>query len=147
MTIHYFAFGSNMTRSRMVARIPEAQDLGRGHLEDWTFECNKLGMDGSAKANLVPCPGALVWGVVYRFPSSRLPGLDVIEGGYRRITVEVWIHGVRQRCETYASDRLTDDPTPFDWYQGLMVAGAEEHALPERHIELLRSLPSRPAEE
>jgi gamma-glutamylcyclotransferase len=146
MMVHYFAFGSNMSRSRMVARIPEAEDLGRGSLEDWAFRCDKSGMDGSAKANLARCPGTQVWGVVYRFPSSRLAELDVIEGGYRRLSVEVWCHGRRLACEVYASDRITDEPVVFRWYQDLMVAGAEQHGLPEHHIETLRSLPSRPQE-
>ncbi|RLB60030.1 MAG: hypothetical protein DRI90_14685 [Deltaproteobacteria bacterium] len=144
MRVHYFAFGSNMSQPRMVARIQEAEDLGQGSLEDWVFVCNKSGMDGSAKANLVRRPGARVWGVVYRFPSSRLPELDIIEGGYRRVRVEVQSHGHRLPCEAYCSDRLTDAPIPFGWYKDLMVAGAEQHGLPEQHIELLRTLPSRP---
>ncbi|MBW2458145.1 MAG: gamma-glutamylcyclotransferase [Deltaproteobacteria bacterium] len=143
MTIHYFAYGSNMSQARMLARVPEADDLGRGYLEDWAFACNKSGMDGSAKANLMPHPGERVWGVVYRLPASRLPELDAIEGGYRRLTVTVCIGERDLSCHVYASDRLTDDPIPFDWYQVVMVTGAEEHSLPEETIEGLRRLPSR----
>jgi len=144
MTVHYFAYGSNMARSRMLRRVPEAEDLGSARLDDWAFQCSKSGVDGSAKANLVARPGAEVWGVVYRLPTSRVPGLDLIESGYRRKTVTVALGDQALRCEVYVSDRLTDDPTPFDWYRALMIAGAEEHALPEAHLERLRSLPSRP---
>ncbi len=145
MTVHYFAYGSNMSRARMVTRVPEAEDLGKGVVEDWALVCNKSGTDGSAKANLVARPGAQLWGVVYRLPVRRLAELDVIEGGYERFPVPVWIGEARLRCQVYASDRLTDDLRAFDWYRDLMVAGAEEHDLPEAHVEQLRSLPVRPA--
>ena len=36
--------------------------MGPGKLEGWAFACNKAGMDGSAKANVQPCAGAVVWG-------------------------------------------------------------------------------------
>ncbi|HHH30497.1 MAG TPA: gamma-glutamylcyclotransferase [Polyangiaceae bacterium] len=89
MLIHYFAFGSNMARARLLARIPNAAPLGRGRLDGWRFACNKKGHDGSAKANIQPAPADSVWGVVYRMPRNQLPRLDAFEGGYERIRVEV----------------------------------------------------------
>lgn len=140
----YFAFGSNLSRPRLEARIPIEADLGPGRLEGWRFACNKLGADDSAKANLQPDPDAEVWGVLYALTEAALERLDLFEGGYRRISLEVrLIDGPTKPALTYVSDHCTDDLLPYDWYKSHMVKGAEEHDLPAHHIAHLRALPSR----
>ena len=146
MLIHYFAFGSNMARARLLARIPNAAPLGRGRLDGWRFACNKKGHDGSAKANIQPAPADSVWGVVYRMPRNQLPRLDAFEGGYERIRVEVveLAHpSGRIHCETYFSDRLLERSAVYDWYKRRMVVGARENALPEDWVAMLEALPDR----
>ena len=79
MIDRYFAFGSNMSSRRMRERIAGARTMGLGKLEGWAFACNKSGMDGSAKANIQPCAGAVVWGAVYLLPASAFDLLDTID--------------------------------------------------------------------
>jgi len=146
LLIHYFAFGSNMERARLLARIPNAASLGRGRLDGWRFACNKKGHDGSAKANIQREAGEAVWGVVYRMPRSQLPRLDAFEGGYERTRVEVvdLAHpAARVRCETYFSSRLLEESPVFDWYKRHMVVGAREHGLPEAWVAMLEGLVAR----
>lgn len=148
MLIHYFAFGSNMARARLLARIPNAAPLGRGRLEGWRFTCNKKGFDGSAKANIERAPAGAVWGVVYRMPRRQLARLDAFEGGYTRTRVEVveLAHpSGRIQCETYFSERRLERSAVFDWYKRHMVVGAREHALPEAWVAMLQALPDRPS--
>ncbi len=146
MKIRYFAFGSNMRTSRLEARLDGVRCLGPGSVRDWVFACNKSGLDGSAKANLLPQTGATAWGVIYELPAAELARLDYIEGGYQRISIQVDdTRSQRVACQTYVSDRLTDDPTPFDWYKQLLVTGAREHHLPPPYVALLERLPYRTA--
>lgn len=130
----------------MRCRIPAARSLGRARLAGWVFVCNKSGMDGSAKANVEPRRGAVVWGVVYELPTTALEHLDVIEGGYERIRVTVVSdEGRSLPCWTYTSERRTHDQRPFPWYRAVMVEGAEEHQLPPTYVATLRSLVVREA--
>lgn len=142
-TVHYFAFGSNMSSSRFLARVPKAESVGRGVLPGWRFTCDKGGFDGSAKANIVEDERAEVWGVVFAMPRADLPRLDRIEGGYERIEVEVSCRRDSLGCFCYASTLRVDGAVPFDWYKGHIVNGAEEFALPEPYLAMLRALPHR----
>jgi hypothetical protein len=47
----YFAYGSNMSVSRLVARTPSAQPLGRCALRGHQLRFHKVGGDGSAKCD------------------------------------------------------------------------------------------------
>ena len=144
MTVCYFAYGSNLSVARMQGRIPEATVLGAAVLSDHRLEFNKLGRDGSAKANILPCPGERVWGAIYRFPRARLDELDAIEGGYERVRVTVRLRGGDAReCQTYVSDRLTE-ALPFAWYKKLVVDGAREHCLPDDYVRDIERVPATP---
>ena len=147
MSILYFAYGSNLKWSRMRERVPSARMEAVAFLEHHRLACNKQGRDGSAKANLVRAPGDRVWGVVYRIDKADLALLDQFEAGYQRIEVEVGTTaGGAHRASTYRSDRIAGDPTPLDWYRGLILEGAREHGLPEEYLAVLEALPARPDE-
>jgi len=140
----YFAYGSNLLVGRLTERIPGASRHGIGSLQDHRLVCDKAGRDGSAKANLRPHAGAVVWGALYTLPSGGLDRLDPFEGGYRRAEVGILIRtGEIVRAVTYLSDRRTDDPTPFDWYRAMILEGARSHDLPEDYLALLEALPFR----
>jgi hypothetical protein len=140
----YFAYGSNLKWERLRARVPTAAPEGVAALPSHRLVCNKRGRDGSAKANLVVDATSEVWGVVYRLTLDGLALLDRHEGGYRRVEVElVTASGSALRAETYLSDRLTDDPVPFDWYRALILEGAREHDLPAHHLARIEALPWR----
>jgi len=145
MSALYFAYGSNLKWERMRERVPSARREAVAFLEDYRLVCNKRGRDGSAKANLVEAAGDRVWGVLYRVEPDHLALLDRFEMGYERIEVEVRTTTGNARCaSTYRSDRITDDPVPFDWYRGMILEGAREHGLPDEYLAALEAIPTRP---
>ena len=141
--VYYFAFGSNMSSERLSVRIPILEDLGAGRLDGWRFVCNKRGVDGTAKANIVSADGSLVWGVVYALYRSSLPELDVFEGGYERAQLMVRLEstGAQIECEGYLSDRTSSTSAPANWYKRHMVDGARDHGLPDDYVTMLEGLP------
>jgi hypothetical protein len=145
MSVLYFAYGSNLKWSRMRERVPSARTEAVAFLEHHRLACNKRGRDGSAKANLVRAPGDRVWGVLYCIERAHLTVLDRFEVGYERVEVAVCTAtGEDRRASTYRSDRIIGDPTPFDWYRGMILEGAREHGLPEEYLRVLEALPARP---
>ena len=90
-------------------------------------------------------PGGAVWGVLYALPKVAWPRLDTFEEGYTRTQVEVvTTRGTRVEAGVYMSERITDDPVPFEWYRALLLEGAREHGLPPEYVALLEELPARP---
>ncbi len=137
----YFAYGSNMETSQMALRVPGAHPLARGRLAGFRFRCNKIGRDGSAKANLEVADGAEVWGVVFDLPPDGFRSLDPFEGGYRRRSVEVEIEvGSLVWCEVYVSDQTSTTLLPTRAYRDRMARGAIEHGLPKDYCAAVRDL-------
>jgi len=140
----YFAYGSNMSTRRMRARIPSAEVVGPASIQDRVLVCNKLGRDGSGKANLVPRPGRTAHGVLYAMSEAAFQLLDTFETGYRRVEVcVVTATGKAVRARMYEAELLTDDAVPFDWYREHILAGAREHGLPRAYLRHLECLPYR----
>ena len=136
-----------MHPERMLARVPAAVPRGRARLAGHRLAFNKRGRDGSAKANLVadPDPDAGVWGVVWELATEALPELDPYEGGYARVRVVVEAEdGAQLEVEAYVSDRLTEDPVPYDWYLEHVLRGARAHGLPEEYVAWLEAFTCRP---
>jgi gamma-glutamylcyclotransferase (GGCT)/AIG2-like uncharacterized protein YtfP len=143
----YFAYGSNLTSSRLLRRVPSAAARGIARVDGFVLRLDKLGTDGSAKANLHRVPHGEVWGAVYALDSAHWPDLDACERDYARIEIEVWQGDLLVPVQTYRSDRLTADPVPFAWYTQLMLDGAREHGLPEAWCARLAALSARAFED
>jgi len=140
----YFAYGSNLSSARLLARVASARPLAPAQLLGWSLRTNKRGRDGSGKANLRSEARECVWGALYSMDPDAWPALDACEEGYARVSVEVLTHQDSLQASTYVSERLTADPVPFSWYKQLIVDGAREHGLPEDWVRLLEALPARP---
>ncbi|MDG2305971.1 MAG: gamma-glutamylcyclotransferase [Candidatus Binatia bacterium] len=137
----YFAYGSNMEAAQMTTRVPEARSLGAGRLPAHRFSCNKIGRDGSAKANIEPSDGDEVWGVVFEISDAGLADLDRFEVGYRREQVTVHLRDdATTECDAYLSDQVSPDLLPTRAYRDRMVRGAQEHELPAICLLALRIL-------
>ena len=130
----YFAYGSNMLVQRLQQRVCSAVDQGSAWLDDYAWFCNKFGMDGTAKANLIRKPAARVFGVMYMINPSDWPLLDQIEGGYQRFEVDVCCAGKTHKAWTYISTLLTEKAAKST-YLDYILQGAEEHRLPQEYIE------------
>ncbi len=150
MTVHYFAYGSNMLTERLQARCSTARPLGIASIAGYTLAFSKRGQDSSGKATLVATSNrfAEVYGVVFELAISQLPDLDRVEGlgnGYERpVDLSVVMHPDRSplSVHTYIADPTHCEQSlqPFDWYLDLVVKGAQQHGLPKHHLEPLRAI-------
>ncbi len=144
----YYAYGSNMSSRRLRARIASARALGVARLAGKRWVLNKLGRDGTAKANLCDDPAGLVWGVLWRLNPAEWPHLDRFEGGYDRMEVRVVLQdGSEHEALTYVSLRLTPQAVASETYCRWLLEGAQEHGLPREWVEELARLAARPGRE
>jgi hypothetical protein len=139
----YFAYGSNLSPSRMRERIASAQPLGAARLAGYRLRIDKRGADGSGKANLHADAESAVWGALYTLAGGDWPRLDACEPGYERVRIEVEWRGAVHAAQSYRSALLTADAVPFAWYKRLIVDGARAHELPEDWVRVLEALPER----
>ena len=78
MTVYNFSFGSNMSSSRLLARLPEAKRVGTAVLKGYELTFDMVSTDGSAKCSIRQTdePEALVYGVVYQLSLAEKAILD-----------------------------------------------------------------------
>ena len=150
MSLLYFAYGSNMLTRRLrdPARAPSARVLATGYVAGHRLVFDKAGQDGSGKCDIeVSVESDRVYGVLYLLTPPDLRRLDRVEGlgsGYRRDTLEIVSECRSRLAYTYVALQKTPGLRPFDWYKQLVVAGADEHGLPEAYVERLRAEPVSP---
>lgn len=138
----YFAYGSNMETAQMRVRLGDARPTGVARLLDHRFVCNKIGRDGSAKANVEASRGDEVWGVLYEITEDALAQLDRFEGGYWRERHHVIrSDGSFFACVLYVSDKTDAELVPSRAYRDRMVRGAREHRLPDPYAQAIEDLP------
>ncbi|KAF5724887.1 AIG2 family [Fusarium mundagurra] len=71
----YFAYGSNLWLQQMASRCPESYYVGRAVLMDHRWQINSRGF-----ANVIPCSGYNVHGLVYQVSVDDEARLDRNEG-------------------------------------------------------------------
>ena len=138
----YFAYGSNMSSARLLARVSGAAALGRAHVSGWSLRFNKRGRDGTGKANLVPAPGALCWGVAWTLPDDAWPRLDRFEPGYERHTFRLQRSAgdeIDAQAYLHACPPAAPSIAPSDTYLDHLLNGALEHDLPDDYVAKIRS--------
>ena len=138
LTVLYFAFGSNMSRARLQARVGDVADLGHAMLRDHRHRFNKLGRDGTGKGNVEPCAGGIVHGVLYQLSITQLQHLETFEGGYFRTEVRVFprVEPAVQAATFFALDPR-EDLRPSETYVEHYRRGILEHALPADYFTAL----------
>lgn len=143
-TLRYFAYGSNMLRERLVARVPTAQTVLAGVVRDYRLDFAKVSVDGSGKGDMVASPGDEVWGVLYEFDAEQKTALDTYEGThYKAREVVVSTTDGDQAAWAYMAEPHRREPSkvPYDWYLALIIAGARQGGLPESYIQTLEATP------
>lgn len=140
----YFAYGSNMSLPRLRARVPSAQRLNVATLPAYRLAFHKIGTDGSAKCNIVPCTGNCVYGVLYRMDARHRAALDRAEGcghGYEAAQLDVIaLDGRRVNAFSYFATAIDDRLLPFDWYLQHVLNGARDNALPADYTAVIASV-------
>lgn len=144
-TIPVFAYGSNLCRERLRARVPSARRWAIGCVLGRTLAFHKRGRDGSAKADAAFTGNAndSVWGVVYEVAASEKPLLDRCESlgvGYDDVEVPVATEAGTCYARMYVArpEAIVTSLRPFFWYRDFVVHGAVEHGLPSRYLRELR---------
>jgi gamma-glutamylcyclotransferase (GGCT)/AIG2-like uncharacterized protein YtfP len=142
----YFAYGSNLDPKRKELRTGVIREALRAKLPGYRFVFNKLGTDGSGKANIVQDETSEVWGVVYRCSPKAMKILDRYEGApdhYRRHTVHVILESGKEReaiayiaCPKYLREGLKPTPT----YLNHILEGARKHNISPDYIRAIELL-------
>ncbi|MEM7466770.1 MAG: gamma-glutamylcyclotransferase family protein [Pseudomonadota bacterium] len=141
------AYGSNLHRGRISARVDIQATLGVVRLPDWGLRFHKLGSDDSGKCNLISAPGEVAYGFVYAFSAQDKQTLDEIEGvgkGYRNValslaTLDLGASKLKGDEEVFAylavDSHINETLIPYDWYHGFVRTGAEQCDFPHAYLE------------
>ena len=134
MTLH-FAYGSNMSRARMRPRCGSAREIGTGLLEGHRFIITADGY-----ASVLPTPGGIVHGLVWRLTPRDLAALDAYEsldtGLYRAVTLPVRIGTAHAPALVYVGrSRVPGRPRPG--YLEDVLAAARDLNLPPAYVRAL----------
>lgn len=142
----YFAYGSNMSATRLRRRVPSAEAFSAARLAGHRLVFHKVGRDGSAKCDVLATQveNDVVYGVVYRIDPAHKPRLDAAEGlgkGYAEKTVQVeCTDGGNATVFLYYATHIDPDLRPYTWYKAHVLRGAREHGLPSRYIALIEGI-------
>ena len=130
--MHYFAYASNLSIAAMRVRCPAAVPISKATLPDHRLVFRTW-------ADVEPCPGHSVPGVVWTITAACETALDLyedIEGGlYRRLRASVWQDGFTDAVEAliYRMNRVGCEPPDAD-YLSLIQRGYADFGLDARCI-------------
>ena len=129
----YFAYGSNMSRSRLEERVGGVRDFGWSTLQGYRHAFNKRGADGTAKGNIMVADEDSVHGVLYQLTNEQLRTLAHYERGYaaKRVVVYAHDHATIYECATYRAIEITTGLLPHQDYLAHYEQGLREHSLPQ----------------
>ena len=151
MTMYYLAYGSNLHPTRLGQRAPSARFVGVAQLGGCRLAFEKRGMDRSAKCNLDVSGNAshIAYGAVYELSRSEIYLLDRAEGlgkGYDKEYMQIRLGSDSVDVFVYlaSASHVTPELWPYDWYKGLVLAGARKHRFPAEYIERIARVPSKP---
>jgi gamma-glutamylcyclotransferase (GGCT)/AIG2-like uncharacterized protein YtfP len=138
----HFAYGSNMSPALMRARCPGATALGPAALGGWTFL-----VTADRYASIVPRPGGVVHGVIWRIGPRDLAALNAYEsldsGLYRRRMLSVRYAAQTRRALVFLG-RTGDRGQPNPEYLDEIARAARYWNLPPSYTRALaRWSPSR----
>ena len=140
----YFAYGSNLDLVRFRRRCPGAVVIGRARLPDYQLAFTRYSRsERGGVADIVPQPGAEVWGALYEIDEACLGTLDEYEGApraYRRETVRVVDdEGVEREGMAYVANR-TGAFAPSRQYLAVVARGARAHGLPKEYVQAIEQV-------
>jgi len=150
-TFFYFAYGSNLCRPRLEARIGPAPVVGAAALDRHRLAFHKNGQDGSAKCDAFHTDDEndSLWGAVYQVTLEQRKTLDVVEGvgnGYEVKTVDVVLQKRSIEIILYIAQEhhIDSELVPYDWYHAFVLHGAHSHKLPMNYVNAIRRVSVQP---
>jgi gamma-glutamylcyclotransferase len=137
----YFAYGSNMDNERLFSRIGSADKLDNGMVFGKRLCFNKLGQDGTGKANLVDDKCGKAFGVLFIVKESDLMKLDKFEVGYERKIIEIKSDNNGYIMATsYLADCSMDFICPNNEYMKHIIKGADKNDMAPKYIKFLKTI-------
>lgn len=139
--LFYFAYGSNLDADQMRQRCPSARAVFRARLDHYRLDFTHPSRRwrGGA-ADVLPCVGDCVWGVVYELHEEDLERLDRYEGGYERVVLYVSDDAGREHpVLSYAVREKTRLP-PTRAYLDKMLRWGGAWSFPDAYLGRLRRL-------
>lgn len=114
-------------------------------MDGYRLSFDKPANDGSGYAMVVPEGGHTVHGVWYALQDQELEKVDKHEGVHKKQYVRRTItvtnqNGELTSAECYFAVSPSSGLRPHRVYLNLIINGAEEHGLPPKYIEWLKSL-------
>lgn len=137
--MNYFAYGSNMSLSRLGARCPSAVRLGTYYLVGHQLRYHKASADGSGKCDAFYTGESshVIYGALFDLSEQDKVTLDKIEGlgqGYNQKRVDVINdEGELVQAITYYATDINTELKPYSWYLNHVIIGANESELPESY--------------
>jgi gamma-glutamylcyclotransferase (GGCT)/AIG2-like uncharacterized protein YtfP len=131
----YFAYGSNMSRAPMRARCPTAREVGTA-----TLAGHRLIITADGYASVVPEPGGIVHGLLWRLAPRDIAALNAYESldtGLYRITTLPVRAGARQVPAMVYVARSRTPGLPRPGYLEAVLAAARELAFPDDYVAAL----------
>ena len=122
----YFAYGMNTNQDEMTYRCPDARSLGHARLIDHAFRF-------AYHADVVPCAGSYVDGVLWRITEQDLASLDQLEGYptyYGRGQVRVSQGSRIFLAVCYSMQPGQPDTLPSTRYMDMVLEGYAQHNVP-----------------
>lgn len=129
----YFAYGSNCNLGQMAYRCPKARRMGAATLPNFRLTFNGR-RDGSGVANILPCTGAAVTGLLWEITTRCELSLDRYEGFpylYEKKNVTVRMqNGEQYEAMVYVMTPAYRDPAlpGRDYLEGI-VEGFQENGM------------------
>ncbi|CAM4352337.1 gamma-glutamylcyclotransferase family protein [Pseudoalteromonas ostreae] len=146
MAVYNFSFGSNMSSSRLLARLPNATRIGTAILAGYELTFDMVSTDGSGKGNVRSSndKNAQVYGVVYQLNDAEKTILDAIEGPrYDCIDIQVTLlDGQKVAAHCYIANTTDAQILPYDWYMQHVHRGALEAGVPNAYSDAIKSRPT-----
>ena len=126
----YFAYGMNTNQDEMAYRCPGAHSLGHARLIDHAFRF-------AVHADVVPCEGSYVDGVLWSITDQDLDHLDQLEGyptyyGRDRVRVSQGSRIVLAICYSMQPGRA--DSPPSNSYMNMVLEGYAQHNVPTEQL-------------
>lgn len=127
-----------MSSERLNERIPAAEPIATGRLNNYSFICNKIGGNRICYANIEYDVNSHLYGVIYKLEPEDLNTLDRYEGNYQREEVTIDLTSKTVKAITYISDYTSEDLQVEEWYKDHIINGAREHQIPEEYVQSIK---------
>lgn len=141
--IAYFAYGSNLSRSRLRERVGDWNNEKKATLKDYKLTFKRTSGD-TGVANIEESEGDTIYGAIYYLTEEQMKKLDGHEGTpftYKREEVEVVSDsGKNLKAIAYILVKGFNPKKPSKGYLNLILLGLKEHNYSEEIINKIEKI-------